>query len=137
MMVTMACETRCRRCGEPFPSDCHPVGRRRRQYRRRPAEGRVAHDVVGRYYDPANGQFLSVDPEIQQTLEAYLYTGDDPVNGIDPSGTVTVSAPGDAAYPQCGDRDVVGNDTWEICERLNEAGLVHPGNGWSKVWHFI
>ena len=85
-MVTMACETRCRRCGEPFPSDCHPVGRRRRQYRRRPAEGRVAHDVVGRYYDPANGQFLSVDPKVEQTLEAYLYVGDDPVNEIDPSG---------------------------------------------------
>ncbi len=41
---------------------------------------------VDRYYDPATGQFLSVDPDVQQTLQAYLYASDDPVNGIDPSG---------------------------------------------------
>ena len=27
--------------------------------------------VVGRYYDPQTGQFLSVDPAVQQTQEAY------------------------------------------------------------------
>ena len=32
---------------------------------------------VGRYYDPSTGQFLSVDPKVEQTLEAYLYAGDD------------------------------------------------------------
>jgi uncharacterized protein RhaS with RHS repeats len=41
---------------------------------------------VGRYYDPGTGQFLSVDPKVPQTLQAYLYVGDDPVNGSDPSG---------------------------------------------------
>jgi RHS repeat-associated protein len=42
--------------------------------------------LIGRYYDPAIGQFLSVDPEVQQTEQAYLYVGDDPVNAIDPHG---------------------------------------------------
>jgi uncharacterized protein RhaS with RHS repeats len=41
---------------------------------------------VGRYYDPATGQFLSVDPLVQQTLEAYVYAADDPVLEVDPSG---------------------------------------------------
>ena len=27
--------------------------------------------LIGRYYDPATGQFLSVDPKVQQTLEPY------------------------------------------------------------------
>ena len=32
---------------------------------------------VGRYYHPQTGQFLSVDPEVQQTQQAYPYAGDD------------------------------------------------------------
>jgi uncharacterized protein RhaS with RHS repeats len=46
----------------------------------------VGHVVVGRYYDPATGQFLSVDPMVEQTQQAYIYVGDDPVNSCDPSG---------------------------------------------------
>jgi hypothetical protein len=38
------------------------------------------------YLTPATGQFLSVDPLVQQTRQAYVYTSDDPVNGSDPSG---------------------------------------------------
>jgi uncharacterized protein RhaS with RHS repeats len=41
---------------------------------------------VNRYYDPATGQFLSVDPLVDETDEAYSYTGGDPVVGSDPSG---------------------------------------------------
>jgi hypothetical protein len=41
---------------------------------------------VGRYYDPTTGQFLSVDPLVDETGEPYVYTGGDPVNGSDPSG---------------------------------------------------
>ena len=32
------------------------------------------------------GQFLTVDPLVDVTDRAYAYTGDDPVNGVDPSG---------------------------------------------------
>jgi RHS repeat-associated protein len=42
--------------------------------------------LIGRYYDPATGQFLSVDPEVEQTLAAYVYAADNPVNSCDPSG---------------------------------------------------
>jgi len=70
------------------------------------------------------GQFLSVDPEVQQTQQAYLYVGDDPVNGADPSGMADTGSHG---YVQCGDPDIVGYNVWRICERNNEAGIVGHG----------
>jgi RHS repeat-associated protein len=40
-----------------------------------------------RYYDPQTGQFLSVDPLVDRTLQSYSYANGDPVNDTDPSGT--------------------------------------------------
>jgi len=66
--------------------------------------------LIHRYYDPTTGQFLSVDPDISTTNQAYDYTGDDPVNATDPSGTcefgVASCPPPDPAPPGmtlCGD----------------------------------
>lgn len=42
--------------------------------------------VLARYYDPATGQFLTVDPDVAMTLAPYGYVGGDPVNAYDPSG---------------------------------------------------
>ena len=42
--------------------------------------------LVNRYYDPATGQFLTVDPLVSATAQAYSYAGDDPVNNTDPLG---------------------------------------------------
>ncbi len=39
-----------------------------------------------RIYDPATGQFLTVDPLVATTGEPYAYSNDDPINGVDPSG---------------------------------------------------
>jgi hypothetical protein len=52
---------------------------------------------VARYYDPATGQFLSVDPEVSETLTPFAYAGDDPVNANDPSGL----SPGAPATGEC------------------------------------
>jgi RHS repeat-associated protein len=41
---------------------------------------------VRRYYDPATGQFISVDPAIDQTEQAYAYVNGDPVDATDPLG---------------------------------------------------
>jgi len=93
-------------------------------------------DGLGRYYDPTTGQFLSIDPIVQQTLEAYLYAGDDPVGAVDPLGTTTMYAQGDSGYAQCGNPAIVTDTAWRICERLNEAGLVRAGrNILSAVSH--
>jgi hypothetical protein len=48
-----------------------------------------------RYYDPATGRFNRLDPffgnlDDPQSLHKYLYTCDDPINGIDPSGEMSI-----------------------------------------------
>jgi RHS repeat-associated protein len=45
--------------------------------------------LVHRYYDPAIGQFVSLDPDISQTGQPYAYAGDAPSVNIDPSGEIT------------------------------------------------
>jgi len=42
--------------------------------------------VINRYYDPATGQFVSVDPLVGLTGAAYSYVGGDPIDGVDPLG---------------------------------------------------
>jgi RHS repeat-associated protein len=42
--------------------------------------------LINRYYDPVTGQFISVDPAVAQTLQPYVYAGDNPVSDTDPSG---------------------------------------------------
>ena len=59
-----------------------------------PSAGLTGLDyLIGRYYDPSSGQFLSVDPDLSQTGQPYAYTGDDPLNATDPSGQRTVCGP--------------------------------------------
>lgn len=41
---------------------------------------------VRRYYDPSTGQFISVDPAVDQTEAPYAYVDGDPVNLLDPRG---------------------------------------------------
>ena len=42
--------------------------------------------MINRYYNPAVGQFISVDPLQSETGQPYEYAGDDPLNGSDPAG---------------------------------------------------
>jgi len=49
--------------------------------------------ICARYYDPAAGRFLTRDPVAgtvlaPQTMNRYVYVGNNPVNRIDPSGRV-------------------------------------------------
>ncbi len=62
----------------------------------------LGESLVGRYYDPATGQFLSVDPLVGLTGQAYAYAGADPVNESDPTG---LSAP---SNPACSGSGPIG-----------------------------
>ena len=42
--------------------------------------------LINRYYDPATGQFVSVDPLVGVTGAAYGYAGGNPVSNVDPHG---------------------------------------------------
>lgn len=42
--------------------------------------------LQARYYDPKTALFLTVDALVDLTHQAYLYTGDDPLNRTDPTG---------------------------------------------------
>ncbi|HUC15635.1 MAG TPA: RHS repeat-associated core domain-containing protein, partial [Acidimicrobiales bacterium] len=42
--------------------------------------------MQARYYDPLTGQFLSLDPDVAQTMAPFNYAGNNPVNANDPSG---------------------------------------------------
>ena len=61
-----------------------------------------------RAYDPGLGRFVQVDPAgYADSLNAYAYVGDDPVNDFDPTGLATgqVTDPGLIHYtggPECG-----------------------------------
>jgi RHS repeat-associated protein len=47
-----------------------------------------------RYYDPITQQFLTVDPLLAATKQAYAYAGNSPLNRSDPSGLVAGCANG-------------------------------------------
>jgi hypothetical protein len=42
--------------------------------------------TINRYYDPSTDQFISIDPDIADTNQPYVFTNDDPLNGEDPLG---------------------------------------------------
>ena len=46
---------------------------------------------IRRYYDPQAGQFISVDPAVDQTDAPYTYASEDPVNAVDPNGLGALS----------------------------------------------
>ena len=58
-----------------------------RRWENRPRyDGKAVGTVLARYYDPATGQFLTVDPDVATTLSPYGYVDGNPLNGTDPSG---------------------------------------------------
>jgi RHS repeat-associated protein len=51
------------------------------------------HYAVARYYDPALGRFLSMDPQLipGASLNYYTYCDGDPVNRVDPTGEISLT----------------------------------------------
>jgi RHS repeat-associated protein len=55
-----------------------------------------------RYYDPTTGQFLTVDPLVAETEQAYSYAGDDPINVTDPTGLCGSTSSWGSFWANCG-----------------------------------
>ncbi len=79
-----------------------------------------------RYYDPATAQFITVDPELAQTGSAYGFTGDNPINGIDPLGLswYNPASWSGAAWTAFGED--VGIGALDVVELVPTAGLDAP-----------
>jgi RHS repeat-associated protein len=54
--------------------------------------------LLNRYYNPATGQFMSVDPDLSKTLLPYSYASGNPVSQTDPNGLDSEGAEGNAGY---------------------------------------
>jgi RHS repeat-associated protein len=81
--------------------------------------------LLHRYYDPATGQFLNVDPLVSQTFVSYGYAADDPVDTTDPSGQ-------NAQRPNkfcCGSGGIFTLDPYVLY-------TLHDGNGTETfIWY--
>ena len=53
---------------------------------------RAVTSVINRYYDPTTDEFLSIDPDVADTDQPYVFTNDDPLNAEDPLGLSLLSA---------------------------------------------
>lgn len=74
--------------------------------------------LVNRYYDPQTGQFLSLDPDVDQTLDPYSYTDGNPVSQKDPNGKCPTPKP-------CG-----GNDPNKVSSLRMQWALTYT---WSTI----
>ncbi|HET8823335.1 MAG TPA: RHS repeat-associated core domain-containing protein, partial [Thermoleophilaceae bacterium] len=87
---------------------------------------------IRRYYDPQTGQFVSVDPLVDQTELPYSYALDDPIDASDLSGTcATKVEPGPSVCPGIW-RDIVrrtigGNGAFtRYWEMLDDSKGIFP-----------
>jgi RHS repeat-associated protein len=73
--------------------------------------------LINRYYDPATGQFLSVDPDVSQTQEPYAYASGNPISTADPTG----ASDNAYKYPVIGERCV--NNPFSWCDMFGHIAV--------------
>jgi RHS repeat-associated protein len=91
--------------------------------------------LINRYYDPATGQFVSVDPLVSQTLQPYSYGNGDPVTNTDPTGQIACGTDAIGGPPDPW-LDVFGGCIFG--EGLYVTGATAGFAGWRDFcgWHY-
>ena len=104
-------------------------------------EGNGLLYMGARYYDPATGRFISKDPiGWAGGLNLYGYTGNNPVNWVDPEGLASVLEPvinwiaehGDVGASFNADTGLVGINARIAMTRSGIVGRI--GIGWGVGW---
>ena len=99
--------------------------------------------LYNRYHDPVLGRFISVDPLIDKTRDAYGYGNNNPITYSDPTGLEAYEGPGGRCYDAqlCGSGGVVheprGCDS-VVClvgspELVDTGPFVNPWDGSHSV----
>jgi RHS repeat-associated protein len=79
-----------------------------------------------RFYDPSTAQFMTLDPIVPRTRAPYDYTGDNPLNRVDPRGLCGVGSVSDVleSFNPISEE----NCAYQGAEELNDAtGVDLPG----------
>jgi len=96
-----------------------------------------------RYYDSASGQFISRDPIVAQTRQAYQYAVDSPLTYRDLTGLWAVNDPDAPCPDNCGRLKSIinqlangvrskGNDIQRNPKGLTESGVKHKQDLWRE-----
>jgi RHS repeat-associated protein len=99
--------------------------------------------LINRYYDSVSGQFASLDPEVDQTLQPYGYADANPVSqndptGMDPSACRDQFHENAEKYPEPHLRashggEAVGAKPWVACVRYAQEIIVYV-QMWKVIW---
>jgi RHS repeat-associated protein len=86
-----------------------------------------------RWYDPATAQFLTVDPDVNQTQAPYTYVSDNPLNATDPEGLDPIWGPDCSGmllkYGACPSESTAAGSTPEqVRQSVIGAGVVILGS---------
>jgi RHS repeat-associated protein len=92
--------------------------------------------MQARWYDPASGQFLSVDPLAAETGATYSYAGDDPTGATDPTGLDSwcgVLIPGGPVGSGCPPPPPIPNPFPALGQGLRDLGNLES-QGLTDLW---
>jgi RHS repeat-associated protein len=80
---------------------------------------------INRYYDSATDSFISVDPDLQTTDQAYVFTNDDPLDATDPLGLQGgAGVEAEVKYTEAVHKKCDGHPEKSGCQGLNVVKIL-------------
>lgn len=92
-------------------------------------------DYGARHYDPLLGRWFNPDPAMQ-FLNPYTFCGNDPINGIDYDGCMTIESSNDWYDDIIGRIDKIKGDT-ESNDKGPESATTKMDNGTGGSYHYF